>query len=184
VQRLQELGKRLGFEVQIYPELRLRGELVSSSRIRELLSTGNVSRARAMLGRVFNIRSHPQRGRGYGARYTVPTINLVDYPELLPGRGVYITRTRIGREVFNSVTNVGVRPTFGENSFAVESHLLDFHPLELNEDSELEVCFLQRLRDERKFPSPSALREQILRDVARAQRYFRLAGLGADRIAR
>ena len=84
------------------------------------------------LGRPFSILSTPGRGRGYGSKYTVPTINLSRYEELIPKDGVYITRTRIGVECFDSVTNVGNRPTFGGDSFAVESHLLNFHPLELH----------------------------------------------------
>ncbi len=92
----------------------------------------------------------------------------------MPRDGVYITRTRVGDECFDSVTNVGGRPTFGAESFAVESHLLNFHPIELTADTEVEIYFLQRLRDEIKFPSVDALREQIARDVRKARRYFHL----------
>ncbi|MBV9087609.1 MAG: bifunctional riboflavin kinase/FAD synthetase [Acidobacteriaceae bacterium] len=174
VRLLAEFGKELGFEVVAYPELRLRGENVSSSRIRELLSQGNVRRARHLLGRAFNIVSTPGRGRGYGHRYTVPTINLVQYEELVPADGVYITRTRVNGECFDSVTNVGVRPTFGHESFAIETHLLNFHPIELTAQSDVELHFLERLRGEIKFPSVDALREQISRDVHEARRFFRL----------
>ena len=184
VQQLQQLGRELDFEVQIYPELRVRGELVSSSRIRELISSGSVSKARALLGRVFSIRAHPSRGRGYGTRYTVPTINLSDYAGLVPANGVYVTRTRIDDEVFDSVTNVGVRPTFENASFTIESHLFEFHAMDVSENSVVEVCFLLRLRDERKFSSTDALRQQIAQDVARSKRYFRLALFRADTIPR
>ena len=92
----------------------------------------------------------------------------------MPRDGVYITRTRVAEECFDSVTNVGGRPTFGAESFAVESHLLNFHPIELAPDTEVEIYFLQRLRDEIKFPSVDALREQIARDVRKARKYFRL----------
>ncbi len=118
VGRLAEFGRELGFEVKSYPALTIRGEVVSSSRIRTLLSEGNVSRARTLLGRVFSVYSTPGRGRGYGHKYTVPTVNLSRYDEMFPKNGVYITRTRIADELFDSVTNVGVRPTFGEDSFA------------------------------------------------------------------
>jgi riboflavin kinase/FMN adenylyltransferase len=87
---------------------------------------------------------------------------------------VYVTRTRIGDECFDSVTNVGNRPTFGTESFAVETHLLNFHPIDLSPETEVEIHFLQRLRDEIKFPSVEALRAQIGRDVGRAQRYLQL----------
>jgi riboflavin kinase/FMN adenylyltransferase len=171
---LVELGKELGFEVKVYPEMTLRGETVSSSQIRKLLAAGHVSRARHLLGRPFSILGTPGRGRGYGSKYTVPTINLARYEELVPKDGVYITWTRLGSERFDSVTNVGNRPTFGPDLFAIETHLLDFHPLELTPETEVEICFLQRLRDEIKFPTVDALKEQIARDVRKARRSFLL----------
>ena len=173
IQTLRELGREMGFEVHDYPEMRLRGEPVSSSHIRQLLREGRVSRARHLLARPFSILSTAGRGRGYGSKYTVPTINLARYEELVPKDGVYISRTRLGDQCFDSVTNIGNRPTFGADSFAVESHLLNFHPLEVTADTEVEIHFLDRLRDEIKFPSIEALREQIGRDVAKSQKYFR-----------
>jgi riboflavin kinase/FMN adenylyltransferase len=171
---LTEFGREMGFEVTVYPEMRLRGEPVSSSHIRRLVAEGRISRARHLLARPFCILGTPGRGRGYGSKYTVPTINLARYEELVPKDGVYITCTRVARETFESVTNVGNRPTFGEISFAIETHLLNFHPIELTPETEVEICFLDRLRDEIKFPSVDALREQIARDVKRARRYFHL----------
>jgi riboflavin kinase / FMN adenylyltransferase len=179
VSLLAEFGREMGFEVKTYPELRLRGEAVSSTQIRKLLAEGQVSRARPLLGRPFSILSTPGRGRGYGSKYTVPTINLSRYEELVPKDGVYVTRTRIGEVCFDSVTNVGNRPTFGTESFAVETHLLNFHPIDLAPETEVEIHFLKRLRNEIKFPSVEALREQIGKDVARTQRYFRLLELRA-----
>jgi riboflavin kinase / FMN adenylyltransferase len=176
VQVLRELGRAMGFEVHDYPEMRLRGERVSSTHIRRLISEGRVSRARHLLSRPFSILSTAGRGRGYGAKYTVPTINLARYEELIPKDGVYITRTRLGDECFDSVTNVGNRPTFGADSFAIETHLLNFHPLELSAETEVEIHFLDRLRDEIKFPSIDALKEQIGRDVRKAQKYLRRLG--------
>src|ERR1700734_1336550 len=171
---LAEYGREMGFEVKAYPELRLRGEPVSSTQIRKLLVDGRVSRARHLLARPFGILSTARRGRGYGSKYTVPTINLSRYEELVPGDGVYVTRTRVGEECFDSVTNVGNRPTFGADSFAIETHLLNFHPLELTAETDVEIHFLDRIRDEKKFESVEALREQIGRDVKRAHRYFHL----------
>src|SRR5579862_4886797 len=172
VRILRELGQEMGFEVHDYPEMRLRGEAVSSSHIRRLLSEGRVSRARHLLGRPFSILSTPGRGRGYGAKYTVPTINLSHYEELVPKDGVYITRTRVGEECFDSVTNIGNRPTFGDESFAIETHLLTFHPIELTAQTAIEISFLSRLRDEMKFPSVQELRDQIARDVKKAHRFL------------
>jgi riboflavin kinase/FMN adenylyltransferase len=175
---LTEFGKEMGFGVHTYPEMRLRGETVSSSQIRKLLGEGQASRARHLLGRPFSILSTPGRGRGFGAKYTVPTINLSRYEELVPKDGVYVTRTRVAQECFDSVTNVGNRPTFGPDSFAIETHLLNFHPLELAPDTEVEIHFLRRLRDEIKFPSVEALREQIAKDVQATRRYFHILALG------
>jgi riboflavin kinase/FMN adenylyltransferase len=171
---LTDFGREMGFEVKAYPERKLRGEPVSSSHIRKLIGAGRVSRARHLLGKPFRILSTAGRGRGYGSKYTVPTINLSRYEELVPGDGVYVTRTRVGEECFDSVTNVGKRPTFGEESFAIETHLLNFHPIELRAETEVELFFLNRLRDEIKFPSVDALREQIAKDVKKARRYFHL----------
>src|SRR5580704_10539940 len=174
VNLLAQLGQEMGFEVKVYSEQKLRGEPVSSSHIRKLIGEGRVSRARHLLARPFCILGTPGRGRGLGSKYTVPTINLARYEELVPKDGVYITWTRVGAERFDSVTNVGNRPTFGADSFAIETHLLNFHPIELTPESEVEICFLDRVRDEIKFPSVEALREQIGRDVTKAQRYFHL----------
>jgi len=174
---LAEFGREMGFEVKTYPEMKLRGESVSSSQIRKLIREGQVSRARHLLARPFCILSNAGRGRGYGSKYTVPTINLARYEELVPRHGVYITRTRISTEQFESVTNVGNRPTFGVELFAIETHLLNFHPIELTPETEVEICFLERLRDEIKFPSVDVLREQIAHDVKKARRYFHLLKL-------
>jgi riboflavin kinase/FMN adenylyltransferase len=181
VNMLTEFGKEMGFEVKVYPEMTLRGEKVSSSQIRRLVSEGRVSRARHLLARPFCILGNPGRGRGYGSKYTVPTINMARYEEIVPKDGVYITWTRVAKERFDSVTNVGNRPTFGAELFAIETHLLNFHPLELTPDTEVEICFLERLRDEIKFPSVEALREQIARDVKKARRYFHLLRLRGRR---
>jgi riboflavin kinase/FMN adenylyltransferase len=174
IQTLREFGREMEFEIHDYPEMRLRGESVSSSHIRKLLRDGNVSRARHLLARPFSLLSSAGRGRGYGSKYTVPTINLARYEELVPKDGVYITRTRVGNECFDSVTNIGNRPTFGADSFAIESHLLNFHPLEVTAETEIELHFLDHLRDEIKFPSVEALREQIARDIRKATRYLAL----------
>jgi riboflavin kinase/FMN adenylyltransferase len=132
-------------------------------------------RARWMLGRPFSVLSTQARGRGIGTRLLVPTVNLAKYDDLLPAFGVYVTRLVIADRAFQAVTNVGNRPTFGEASFAVESHILDFEPIEMDEKTPIELQFLFRLRGELTWPSPEALKAQIFKDVARAKRYFSLA---------
>jgi riboflavin kinase/FMN adenylyltransferase len=178
IEGLEALGRELGFGVTIYAPRIVRGSAVSSSRIRKLIAAGDVSRTRVLLGRPFSVDSTPAPGRGYGSRHTVPTVNLAPYPEMLPANGVYVATLAIGTgptaDTFDAVTNVGNRPTFGADSFAVESHLLDFRPIALSEDTPLRLTFLRRLRDEQRFPSTEALRDQIVRDIARARRYFAL----------
>jgi len=183
VDSLEALGTELGFTVRVYSPRFARGGPISSSRIRQTIAGGNVSQARALLGHPFTILSHPASGRGYGSRYTVPTINLAPYAELLPANGVYVTTLTIGEdesaETFDAVTNIGTRPTFadefGTNPITVESHLLNFHPIDLTPETPLHLTFLKRLRPEIRWPTPEALREQIGRDVRQAQRFFSLS---------
>jgi riboflavin kinase/FMN adenylyltransferase len=174
---LSELGRTFGFEVVIHAACQVRELTVSSSRIRDLLSRGEMRTARSLLGHGFFVDSAPARGRGIGSALTVPTINLAPYRELLPPNGVYVTQLRVAGEWFDAVSNVGTRPTFDTESFAVESHLLDFRPIALDDRTPLRLLFHRRLREERRWPSPEALKEQIMRDVAQAKRYLHLMRL-------
>jgi riboflavin kinase/FMN adenylyltransferase len=171
---LASLGSELGFSVVAQPALYVRGLQVSSSIVRGAISAGDMATARALLGRPFSIRSNPVHGRGVGSRLVVPTINLAPYNELLPANGVYVTRIKVDAETFDSVTNAGYRPTFDEQTYAIESHLFDYREMQLKPDTPLELCFLSRIRAEKKFESPAELKEQILRDVSYARRYLRL----------
>ena len=174
VAELAHFGREFGFSLTVHDPVHVRGLEVSSSAIRALLAAGDVRRARWMLGRPFAVLSTQARGRGIGSRLLVPTVNLAPYSGQLPGFGVYVTRLAIAGRRFQSVTNIGNRPTFGEPSFAVESHILDFEPVDLTPETPIELEFLYRLRGEVQWPSPEALRAQILKDVARARRFFRL----------
>ncbi len=174
VKELAAMGEELGFAVRAHNAVRVRGLEVSSSAVRALVRAGDIRRARWMLGRPFAVLSTPASGRGIGTRLLVPTVNLARYDGLLPAFGVYATRLKVNGRAFQAVTNVGNRPTFGEASFAVESHILDFAPTDLGEKNPIELEFLLRLRGEREWPSPEALKAQILKDVARAKRYFAL----------
>jgi riboflavin kinase/FMN adenylyltransferase len=174
VTELAGFGARLGFQVHVHAPVRVHGLEVSSSAIRERLTAGDLTRARWMLGRTFAVLSTPTRGRGIGTRLLVPTVNLAPYDSILPAFGVYVTRLAVAGRRFQAVTNIGNRPTFGEASFAVESHILDFEPVDLDQQTPIELEFLLRLRGERQWPSPEALKAQIFKDVAKANRYFRL----------
>lgn len=174
VKELEGFGSELGFAVHLHRAVRVHGLDVSSSAVRALVAAGDVRRARWMLGRPFGVRSTQARGRGVGTRLLVPTVNLAPYTELLPAFGVYVTRLTIGGRCFEAVTNVGNRPTFEGAGFSVETHILNFEPVDLNEETPLDLEFLLRLRGEIEWPSPEALKAQIFKDVARARRYFQL----------
>lgn len=178
IEDLKKLGAELGFGVVSHGALRVGGVAVSSSEVRRRIAAGEMDMAAAMLGRAFSILSTPAPGRGVGIKLAAPTINLAPYPELLPPNGVYVTQLRIGdgeaASLLNAVSNVGVRPTFADAGFAIESHLLEGPPpVDLTESTPLELCFLERLREERRFPTAEALKEQIRHDVEQAQQYFR-----------
>jgi riboflavin kinase/FMN adenylyltransferase len=171
---LRVLGDRLGFVTEVVTAVSCRGMRVSSSGLRQLLEAGDVVRAERLLGRPYALEGTVISGRGVGAKKTVPTLNLATRSEVLPKRGVYVTRTvdLEGGRSWESVTNIGYRPTFGEDDrLTIETFLLE--PLVGETPGSIRVEFLWRLRDERKFESPEALKIQILKDVARAQAYFR-----------
>jgi riboflavin kinase/FMN adenylyltransferase len=173
---LRTLGDRLGFLTEVEAAVSCRGMRVSSSGLRHLVQAGAVSRAERLLGRPYALEGAVVSGRGVGAKETVPTLNLATRSEVLPKHGVYITRTadlEDGRS-WESVTNIGYRPTFGDDDhLSIETFLLG--PLEGQTPGSIRVEFLWRLREERKFESPEGLKTQILKDVARTQAYFRRA---------
>ena len=172
VKLLRELGMRHGFEVVVIPPVIYRGEIVSSTAIRKAITAGDVTHAARLLGRPFVLTGEVVIGTGTGRRFTFPTLNLSTEQELLPGRGVYVTRTLLKGETRSrrSVTNVGMRPTFNGAALTVETHLLDYFG-EV-EGKSIEVRFWKRLREERKFSSSEELRAQIARDIVNAGRFF------------
>jgi riboflavin kinase / FMN adenylyltransferase len=177
VERLKQLGERFGFETEVVPAVRCRGLVVSSSELRRLIGEGDVTVAWRLLERPYSVEGAVVSGRGIGSKQTVPTLNVATDSQVIPATGVYVTRTcdsADGRQ-WRSVTNVGYRPTFGASEqLTIETFLLD--RLDGAPPSRIRVDFLYRLREERAFPSPEALKAQILRDVARAQKWFRRSG--------
>jgi riboflavin kinase/FMN adenylyltransferase len=174
VARLAQLGKSCGMLTEVVQELVLRGQVVSSSRIRGLVDVGDVTLAARLLGRPYALEGEVVPGFGIGSSQTVPTLNLKTRAEVLPATGVYITRTKdpdTGRE-WPSVTNAGYRPTFGGGDLSIETHLL--RPLEGPDPVRIRLEFLRRLRPETRFPDVDSLRTQILRDKHHAERFFRL----------
>lgn len=170
---LERLGQRFGFVTEIAPVVSRRGVRVSSSVLRQLVESGKVAFAARLLDRPYALEGEVVPGHGVGAKKTVPTLNLATKSEVLPKTGVYITRTTDleGGRTWESVSNVGYRPTFGGDHLSIESFLLD--ALTGQAPRRIRVEFLWRLRDECKFESPEALKAQILKDVARSQAYFR-----------
>ena len=172
VKLLRELGMRQGFEVVVHTPVMLGREIVSSTLVRKLVAEGDVRHAARALGRPFVLTGEVVSGTGSGRRFTFPTLNLKPEQELLPGRGVYITRTVLEGETSShrSVTNVGMRPTFNGTGFNVETHLLDysgnFAP------KRIEVRFWKRLREEKKFVGAEELKAQIAKDIAKANTFF------------
>ena len=179
VEVLAELARQEGIQLEVLPALEVRGQLVSSTRIRELLSTGRVDLAGRLLGRPISVGGPIVAGFRVGHKHTVPTLNLAPGEEQVPRIGVYVTRTRLGDAAHDSVTNVGHKPTFGNHRLSIETHLLNFAG-EVTEPS-MEIEFLYRLRDEMKFQNPAILKVQIQEDACRALKFFRLLRLFAQR---
>lgn len=175
IELLRRIGGDLGFVAGEVPEVRLRGQRVSSSKIRELLAAGRVNLARRMLGRPYGVEGLVVRGDERGHMLGFPTANLHPQNRVIPAHGVYVTGTLIDGQWRRSVTNVGTRPTFETATEpSVETFVINWSG-DLYGDV-IRVRFLYRLRDERKFASLEDLKAQIENDVARAENYFERAG--------
>ncbi len=175
IELLRSVGSEQGFVAGEVPEVCLRSRRVSSSKIRQLLAQGQVNLARRMLGRPYGVEGRVERGAERGRQLGFPTANLHPQNRVIPKNGVYVTGTLIEGQWHRSVTNIGVRPTFGAGTEpSVETFVMNWSG-DLYGDV-LRVRFLYRLRDERKFGSIEELRAQIENDVTRAQGYFERAG--------
>jgi riboflavin kinase/FMN adenylyltransferase len=172
---LTQLGQRFGFETRVITPVKRRGRTVSSSEIRRAVEAGKLVLAARLLGRPYATAGVVVPGHGIGSKQTVPTLNLRTHAQVLPATGVYITRTcdLESPRRWNSITNIGYRPTFesADPQLTIETFLLD--TLTGATPQQIRVEYLRRVREERKFESPDALKAQILRDVSRAQVFFR-----------
>jgi len=168
---LRVLGSRYGFKAEKIDPVRYKDFVVSSTRVRRLVSEVRVDEAGALLGHSYVVDGTVMRGDQRGRTLGFPTANLCTENELLPPHGVYATTARVGSVVYPSVTNVGTRPTVDQSGrTVVETHLFD-----LDRDlygQPLRIGFVQRLRDERAFESLDALRAQIDADCRRARVLF------------
>jgi riboflavin kinase / FMN adenylyltransferase len=173
---LRTVSHDLGFLADEVSEVCLRGERISSSRIRDLLHHGRVNLARRMLGRPYGVEGRVIRGAERGQQLGFPTANLHPQNRVIPKSGVYVTATLIDGQWRASVTNIGARPTFErEAETSVETFVMNWSG-DLYGDV-IRVRFLHRLRDEKKFNSVGDLKTQIESDVARAERFFGRRGV-------
>lgn len=176
IELLRRVSHRLGFRAGEVPKVRLRGQRISSTRIRELLLEGRVNLARRMLGRPYGVEGRVVRGAERGRQIGFPTANLLPQNRVIPRNGVYVTATLIDGQWRRSLANVGTRPTFGTSTeTSVETFVMDWSG-DLYGDV-VRVRFLHRLRDEKRFESTGQLQEQIERDVLRAHAFFARAGV-------
>ena len=168
---LRALGQHYGFRAEKIDPVRYKEFVVSSTRIRRLVTEGRVDEAGALLGHPYVLTGTVVKGRRRGRELGFPTANLQTVNELVPPHGVYATTLMVGAIVHPAVTNIGVNPTFGEGGpTTIETHVLRY-------DGELygrqvQLAFVQRLRDERRFDDVDALRAQIEADCRRAERLF------------
>jgi riboflavin kinase/FMN adenylyltransferase len=166
---LQKLGADLGYSVHAVPDVQLEGQSVSSTRIRDAVRAGDFALAGRMLGRPYALCGRVQRGEAMGRKLDFPTANLDVAGLVVPPPGVYAAEAALGAARYRAAVNIGHRPTVqaADLQLRVEAHLLDF-----NADiygQLLEVRFLEKLRDEEKFPTLAALRQQIAKDIARVR---------------
>jgi len=170
VRLLTKFGKEHGFDVVTIPPVEIDGIVVSSTAVRNAVAEGRVDQAVPLLGRPFSLQGEIRTGAGRGRTILFPTLNLVPEQELLPKLGVYATESLVRGEFFQSVTNVGTRPTFDGRSVTVESHLFGFD--EQITSGRMDIRFHARLRDEYKFSGAEELKAQIARDIVAAREYF------------
>lgn len=176
IEVLKKLSEELGFYAAEVPEVRLNGQRISSSKIRELLKEGKVNRARRMLGRPYGVEGQIEHGSQRGHEIGFPTANLKPRNRVIPKFGVYVTATLINGAWRRSITNIGVRPTF-ENTTepSIETYVFDYEG-DLYGDV-LRIRFLHRIRDEKKFSGIEELKTQIQKDTRRALNYFSRRGV-------
>lgn len=164
---LQSLSTMHGFGLSQLPALNYQDLTISSTNIRKALSEGNVALARACLSRPYRLSGTVVHGYHRGTGMGFPTANLGEIATLLPGKGVYLTRTHLQQGSFASVTNIGVKPTFNDPELTVETHILDFNADIYEQPMHLD--FLERLRPEQSFASIDDLKNQLNQDIVQAK---------------
>jgi riboflavin kinase / FMN adenylyltransferase len=172
---LHTLGKELGFWVEVVQPEVVDGNVVSSTAIRQALSHGDISKVNRLLGRCFALSGKVAHGMGRGRQLGFPTANLaLSSDQAIPADGVYATKAQLTGRVYDSVTNIGKRPTFGSGERAVEVHLVDFDGVAY--DEQLRIEFVERLRAEKRFDTTDELKAQMKNDVEKALSILGKAG--------
>jgi len=167
---LKSMEKSFDFETRTGRPVYFGDELISSTAIREFIEDGNVKKAANFLGDCFSVEGNVKEGERRGRELGFPTANLNTEWELLPKNGVYITWAEMSEKKFQSITNVGTRPTFGKNQLLVETHIIDFKGDIYGKT--IRVSFIDRLRDEKRFANIESLVSQISTDVENAKKVF------------
>ncbi len=168
VDALRKIGATEGFFVEVVPPLKIKGEVVSSTAIRQALADGDMARVVRLAGRPYLIRGKVVAGTGTGKQIGFPTANLeIEHGWAIPRDGIYATLTHINGDVYQSMTSIGVRPTFGGKNRTVETYILDFDGDIYGQDVAIDI--IDRLRDEKKFASAEELKKQIEDDIRRGR---------------
>jgi riboflavin kinase/FMN adenylyltransferase len=172
---LRRLGQEMGFSVTVVPPMIVDGEVASSTAIRKALAEGDMKRVQKLVGRPFSLHGRVIPGAGRGIELGFPTANLdTNAEQALPAEGVYISQVHIDDQAYFSMTNIGQRPTFGENQRVVEVYLLDYHGDLYGQ--ELNIDIIERLRGEIKFDTPEELKKQIAEDVKQGRAILKTRG--------
>jgi riboflavin kinase/FMN adenylyltransferase len=170
---LDRLKHKYFYDLMVIKTIKMQDEVISSTRIRDLISSGNILKANLFLGRKYSLMGNVIHGKGLGKKFGFATANIsVDSDLVLPSSGVYFTKCIIENKLYYSITNVGHNPTLGENTISIETHILNF-----NKDiyhQPIEIIFYQKLRDEMKCPTIDALIQQVNRDIQSCEKYFEI----------
>ncbi len=175
-QKLRTLGEKYGFTVREIEQLAVDGEVISSTKIRILLKQGDVEHAAKLLGRNYAITGIVVRGDGRGKGLGFPTANIASKHSIIPADGVYAVRLVVRERVYDGIANIGMRPTFNKKALAIEVHVFNFSEDIYGED--ISLCFIRKIREEKKFKGSEALVNQIRSDIEVAKEI--LAGSPAE----
>ena len=168
---LKKMGKEYGFRVRAIPSVKAGKRIVSSTRVRQEIKSGNLTEIKRLLGRPFSILGTVKHGTKQGRILGFPTANIDPHHEAIPPSGAYVVRSRLGNRMYGGVLNIGTRPTFGGKDPVVEVHLFNFNKTIYGKD--LEIYFVKHIRSEKKFTSRQSLARQIRRDALLAKKILR-----------